>query len=114
MQIYCPKETELESSLQFHQLMVDAMSMSYSVYGRVRDAFPAKVDAIASLELRLKKYKETGNTEHLVDVANYAMFEFMYPKKEGAHYKPTDSKASPGRKWIDKVFPSKKRNKEEP
>jgi hypothetical protein len=38
------------------------------------------VNAIENLEDRLQKYKETGNTEFLVDVANMAMIEFMFPQ----------------------------------
>ena len=44
----------------------------------------------------LKKYNSTGNTEYLVDAANYLMFEFMYPQHPKAHFKATDSKDSAG------------------
>jgi hypothetical protein len=40
-----------------------------------------------------QKYKETGNTEFLADVANFAMIEFMFPQHEKKNYKPTDSGA---------------------
>lgn len=88
-----------EVSEEFLQGMVDRMSMSYYKYGPVADAYPSKVNAIKSLRLRLDKYLETGNTEFLMDVANFAMIEYMHPKHEHAHYKPTDSKESPGRVW---------------
>lgn len=51
------------------------------------------IDAIKSLEKRLDKYKETGNTEFLADIANFAMIEFMYPQHLKAFYKSTDSEA---------------------
>ena len=38
----------------------------------------------------------TGNTEYLCDAANYLMFEFMYPQKEGAYFRTTDSGESAG------------------
>lgn len=44
------------------------------------------MDAIKNLEIRLQKYKETGNTEYFVDVANFAMLEFMHPSIPGAKY----------------------------
>lgn len=44
------------------------------------------MDAIKNLEIRLQKYKETGNTEYLVDVANFVMLEFMHPSIPGAKY----------------------------
>ena len=86
-----------EFSQTFLQGMVDRMGVSFHKYGRVADAYPNAVDAIASLEQRLKEYRETGNTEWLMDVANFAMIEFMHPLHPEAHYSPTDSDASPGR-----------------
>lgn len=88
-----------EFSVPFVQGMADRMSMSYFKYGLVAEAYPSKVDAIASLEKRLQKYKETGNTEWLMDVGNFAMIEYMYPKHDAAHFESTDSDQSPGRKW---------------
>ena len=43
----------------------------------------------------IDKFKETKNVEYLIDVANYAMFRFMYPK-DGEFYRPTDSSESAG------------------
>lgn len=40
------------------------------------------------------KYRETGNTEYLLDAGNYAMFEYMYPQHEKAHFRATDSSES--------------------
>ena len=54
------------------------------------EAYPHKVDAIASLRKRLHLYEETGNAEYLVDVANFAMIEFMHPSHEAYHDYPTD------------------------
>lgn len=83
----------------FHQGMLDRMAVSYFKYGPVSEAYPDKVDAIDSLRVRLDKYLADGNTEWLMDVANFAMIEFMYPGHTKAHYKPTDSHESPGRVW---------------
>ena len=73
------------------------MAVSFEKYGNVRDAYPDKVDAIASLKLRLTKYEETGNTEYLMDVGNFAMIEFMLPRHPNAYFKGEDSDSSPGR-----------------
>jgi hypothetical protein len=102
-----------EFSPKFVQGMADRMATSYYKYGKVALAYPKKVDAISSLEKRLEKYKEDGNTEWLMDLANFAMIEFMHPKHEKAHFRPTDSKESPGRKWFGEVDPSKTRRNEE-
>jgi hypothetical protein len=94
-----PHVPDSEFSQSFVQGMADRMAVSYSKYGAVAEAYPAKVDAIASLKMRLAFYMETGNTEYLMDVGNFAMIEFMHPRHPEAHYRPTDSAESPGRVW---------------
>lgn len=74
----------------------NAVVTSFYKYGPSRDNFKkGMVDAIGSLKKNLKKFEETGNTEYLVDVANYAMFRFMYPQGNES-YRPTDSDQSAG------------------
>ncbi len=96
---------DTESSQTFHQGMADRMSASYCKYGRVAEAYPSRVDAIATLKDKLAKYAATGNTEWLMDVANYAMIEFMHPKHPKAHFRATDSRESTGRVWHGEVNP---------
>lgn len=96
-----------EFSDSFVQGMFDRMAVSFFKYGKVADAYPHKVDALASLRLRLEKYAETGNTEYLMDVANFAMIEFMRPRHPGAFFKSTDSDGSPGRTKVGGVITSK-------
>lgn len=80
-----------EYSERFDDLRKAAIRVSFHKYGPAKKNFgSAHVDAIKSLERKLAAYKETGNTELLVDVANYAMFEFMYPLHSKAHYTPMD------------------------
>jgi hypothetical protein len=86
-----------EFSAQFVQGMANRMAVSFHKYGPVADGFPDNIDAVASLHARLTKYAETGNTEWLMDVANFAMIEFMHPRHAGAHFAGTDSDQSPGR-----------------
>jgi hypothetical protein len=86
-----------EVSREFMQGMADRMGVSYFKYGLVSEAYPAKVDAIKSLEQRLERYRATGNTEWLMDVANFAMIEHGYPRHSAAHFRGTDSHESPGR-----------------
>lgn len=84
---------QTEFSEQFVQGMADRMAVSYYKYGPVMDAI-GKIDEIASLEKRLQKYKETGNTEWLIDVANFAMIEYMHRGAEA--FRATESHESPG------------------
>lgn len=53
-------------------------------------ATKAEYKYIDGLKLKLKAYEETGNTELLVDIANYALLEFEEPSIEGAHFTPLD------------------------
>jgi hypothetical protein len=92
-----------EFSEAFAQGMYDRMAVSYGKYGAVAEAYPKRVDAIASLKKRLEKYEQTGNTEWLMDVANFAMIELMHPRHPEAHFRATDSRESPGRKWHGEV-----------
>lgn len=83
-------------SEDFVQKMRNRIIVSHYKYGWMKESYPELADAIACLEERLALFKETGNTEHLIDVANFAMIEFMYPRHPDAHFKATDSDASPG------------------
>ena len=96
MNIKIIEQLKDQISEKFIQGMVDRMFTSYYRYGAIQDGFPHKVDAIGCLHMRLKKYEETGNTEWLMDVANFAMIEFILPKHSKAHFRPTESGESPG------------------
>ncbi len=86
-----------EISQPFLQGMADRMAVSFYKYGAVADAYPHKVQAVASLTQRLREYAKTGNTEYLIDAANFAMIEFMHPARDGAFFAGTDADGSPGR-----------------
>lgn len=84
-----------EYSERFDKIRKDMMITSYYKYGPLKDNYGTYkcMDALGNLKKRLEKYEETGNTEFLADVANFAMIEFMNPSVPGAHYRPTDSGA---------------------
>lgn len=74
-------------SLQFDEKRKALVVQSHYKYGRAgRNFATGNVDAIV---------KETGNTEYLLDVANYAMFRYMWPQS-GEYFKHTDSDESAG------------------
>jgi hypothetical protein len=87
-----------EFSEPFVEGMRNRMVVSFYKYGPVAEAYPHKVNAVASLNDRLRKYAETKNTEFLIDAANFAMIEFMHPSVEGAFFAGTDDDQSPGRR----------------
>lgn len=85
-----------EYSVEFDMRRQNAILVSYHKYGPSKENFkPGMVDAIGSLKKNLKKFEETGNTEYLIDIANYAMFRYMYPQGNES-YRPTDSNQSAG------------------
>lgn len=85
------KILETEYSKEFDKLRQDRMIVSFYKYGPLKTNYKEKlIDAIESLEMRLKMYKQTGNTEFLCDIANFAMIEFMCPQHPNAHFKPLD------------------------
>ena len=86
-----------EYSEKFDELRKNRIRVSFHKYGSVADNYgKGFVQAIPTLEKCLDKYKETGNTEYLCDLANYAMFEFMYPQHPKGHFRATDSRESAG------------------
>ena len=88
---------EKEYSRKVDELRYNRVQTSFFKYGSARENYGrGLVDAIASHEQCVNEYNRTGNKEYLLDAMNYLMFEFMYPQKEGAYFRPTDSKESAG------------------
>lgn len=82
---------ESEFYPSFIQAMANRMAFSFHKYGAVAD-FDG--DTVASAQLRIGMYSKTGNTEWLVDAANFLMMEFM---RHPEAFQSTDSDQSPGR-----------------
>lgn len=95
---------------EFDTKRKNAIIVSYYKYGPSKVNFQGGMaDAIGSLKKNLAKFEETGNTEYLVDIANYAMFRYMYPQGNES-YKPTDSNQSAG---VDGITINELKSKEE-
>lgn len=100
-----------EFSEDFADGMRKRMAVSFHKYGLVKDG-AAVIDCIDCLKQRLNNYLLDGNTEWLMDVANFAMMEFMFPSHPKAHFRATDSDESPGRKSASTGHASAKANKD--
>ena len=88
---------EEEYSEKFDELRKNRVKTSYHKYGSARINFGEKlVEAVPTALLCIEKYKQTGNTEYLLDAGNYLMFEFMYPQVEGAYFRATSDRESAG------------------
>ena len=86
-----------EYSEEFDAFRKNRIKTSYHKYGSAKINFGEKlVEALPTANLCIEKYKSTGNTEYLLDAANYLMFEYMYPQQEGAFFKATGSNESAG------------------
>lgn len=75
-----------EWSSEFENLMHNRMIMGAFRYGTLKENKDNNYDWINNAILRLKQYKETGNTELLVDVSNYMMVEYMIGKHPKKHF----------------------------
>jgi hypothetical protein len=65
---------------EFSKLCRSRMTQGYYRYHHdLNSNEPGNYDAVTSAILRLRKYQETGNQEHLVDVANLMLVEFKLP-----------------------------------
>jgi len=84
-----------EFSEDFVEKMKDRMLVSYYKYGSLTENRWTH-ESMRDIGVRLQKYRDTGNTEWLVDAANFCMIEYMYPTHNEAHFRGTDSDESPG------------------
>lgn len=85
-----------EFSPEFIKHMQNSMEMGFHMKGPVRKTYPELAQAWKCIEDRLHKYLETHNTEWLVDIANFAMIEYMRPSFSNARFFPTPASESPG------------------
>lgn len=89
-----PDKTPIDQfSQKFIQGMLNRVAVGYHRYGDMH-ASTVK-DGKKRVASSLAHYKSSHNTEFLIDVANYAMIEFMRPFDPKAHYTLSDSDPSP-------------------
>lgn len=79
-----------EWSDEFEKLMRNRLLLGSIRYGRLNSYGKPKYDRINSINSRLKKYIESGNKEHLVDVANLCLCEFVECDHPNAHFSSID------------------------
>lgn len=80
---------EVQWSNKFEKLQRNRMIMGFFRYGNLRKQ-KGRYNNIKSCIERLKLYQKTGNTEHLVDVANICMCEFVNGTHSKKHFKSED------------------------
>ena len=83
-------------SEEFITKMKNAIEMSHHKYGFMSKTYPELAQAYKCIHERLDLYIKTHNKDYLIDIANFAMIEYMYPSFKDAKYEPGDSDKSPG------------------
>jgi hypothetical protein len=80
-----------EWSSVFERYMRNRLVIGAMRYTLLNDPDAPKWDTIGSIIDRAQCYLQTGNQEHLVDIANLAMIEFCRPSCHSApHWSPAD------------------------
>lgn len=73
----------------FLQYMFNRLLMGRLRYGPKKPS-ATTYNYAKSIEGKIKQYMETGNTEFLVDIGNYAMLEFRFGKHPSRHFSAKD------------------------
>ena len=81
---------ETEWSPTFEKGMRDRLIMGAIRYGCLHERGKPKYDRISSAIKRFEKYKETGNAEFLLDIANLCLLEFEEPNHSNFHFSAID------------------------
>ena len=81
---------ESEWNPEFEQLMRNRLVMGAIRYGRIGESNKPTYDRVSSAIARLEKYRTTGNTEFLVDVANLCLLEYAEGEHPKKHFRAID------------------------
>jgi len=90
-----PKLEELQKtewSSEFESLMRNRLIMGCFRYGALRRSDKPKYNKVDSIRQRLDLYEQTGNAEHLVDIANLCLVEFVDESHPKFHWSAQDDK----------------------
>jgi len=74
----------------FEQWMRNRLIMGGMRYGLLGAKNKPKHDQIGSIKRRMAAYESTGNIEHLVDVANLCMVEYIEGDHPNKHFSAID------------------------
>lgn len=81
---------ESEWSAKFESLMRNRLLVGRFRYGRMGDPAKGQFDRLKSIEERLARYRDTGNDELLVDIANLSLVEFVCGRHPKKHFEAVD------------------------
>lgn len=75
-----------EWSDEFVEKMQKAILLSHEKYGWMSKTYPELAQAANCAAERIVAYQKTHNKDYLIDIANFAMIEYMYPCCRKAHF----------------------------
>ena len=81
---------ESEWSPSFESMMRNRLIIGAMRYGRLSMPGKKDWDRIGSIKTRVDAYIKTGNLEHLVDIANLCLCEFVEGRHPKRHFHSTD------------------------
>lgn len=89
-----PLETlkKTEWSPKFETLMRNRLIMGCFRYGALNRGNKPKYNKVDSIRQRLELYEQDGNAEHLVDIANLCLVEFVDESHPNFHWSAQDDK----------------------
>lgn len=80
------KVLSTEYSQEFDDKRKVRMVIGFHEYGPVKaNTENGFIKAIDSAENCIELYKKTGNLKYVIDLANFAMMEYMFPQHPKAH-----------------------------
>lgn len=79
-----------EWSPHFEKYMRNRLIMGAIRYGVLKSKGKPQYDRVSSIRQHLDLYMETGNAEHLVDIANLSLCEFEEPNHPKFHWDAQD------------------------
>ena len=79
-----------EWSSEFEQLMRNRLIMGSIRYERFNHPDKPDYNRVGAIDRKFALYKKTGNTELLVDIANYCLLEFVFSTHPLKHFHATD------------------------
>lgn len=84
------EKLEKQWSDDFEQLMKNRLMMGALRYGGMQKPCNGAEFNTDQIVARVSRYIKTGNAEHLVDVANFALVEFVQKLHPNYHFKAID------------------------
>jgi hypothetical protein len=71
--------------------MAERMSMSHFKYGNMGDHYPHSAIPLTNGKKRIELYEKSGNTEDMLDAANFCIIEAIFPAHSKRHFRARGS-----------------------